>query len=61
MKLARCNGCGFRKPMPKELNHNKHAVKCPQCGMNTGPHKNPTRAVRHWNQNHRGGSNSENH
>lgn len=55
--MQKCNGCGFSKPKSIKLDNGKYVVKCPQCGMNTGPQKTCKRAENLWNQNHRfGGS-----
>ena len=59
MPLQPCNACGFKKPKPVTIAHNGHvafAVKCPTCGLNTGPQKTEERATNRWNANHRHGA-----
>lgn len=49
MLTVNCPSCGFKKPEVVELHDGRHVARCPSCGLNTGPKKNPTRAANAWN------------
>ena len=47
-----CPSCGMKKPprmVPCASPGNRVALKCTECGLNTGPRKSPRLALNAWN------------
>lgn len=44
-----CPSCGWKRPRLVNTADGHSLVKCPTCGLNTGPKKSAARAVNAWN------------